>query len=200
MMGALARDFMTSLSKLRLHVLMVLATLIVFTTMVGVNELLFKAGEFVPGINWVYLPAGVRLVATLLFGFSGAIGLLLAGWLVNFYWLFPDDFARAFMGGIIAAVAPYGVYVMARYFFGLQSNLSNLSSGRLLVCIMVYALANPLLHQLWFGLSGWPAHGWYGMAAMIVGDFLGSIVVFYALKLALDRWMPVKPPQPLQSR
>ncbi|MEJ5895689.1 hypothetical protein WIT60_02375 [Aquabacterium sp. G14] len=65
---------------------MVLATFVAFLTMVGVNELLFRASEHVPGINWVYLPAGVRLLATLLFGFSGAVGLLLAAWCVNFWY------------------------------------------------------------------------------------------------------------------
>ena len=72
--------FMTILSRLGLQLGMIMITIVAFLTMVGVNELLFKAGEFVPGINWIYLPAGVRLLATLLFGLSGAVGLLLSAW------------------------------------------------------------------------------------------------------------------------
>lgn len=178
---------------------MVLATFVAFLTMVGVNELLFRASEHVPGINWVYLPAGVRLLATLLFGFSGAVGLLLAAWCVNFWYFFPDDFTRSFMGGIIATVAPYMVYVVARRFFGLQGSLTNLTPGKLLACIVAYSLASPLLHHLWFHLRDPDTHEWSGFLVMATGDFLGSVIVFYTLKLVLNRFMPAQGATPLRA-
>ena len=182
--------FMTILSRLGLQLGMIMITIVAFLTMVGGNELLFKAGEFVPGINWIYLPAGVRLLATLLFGLSGAVGLLLSAWCVNFWLFFPDDFSRSFLGGIIAAVAPYSVYIMARRFYGLQGSLVNLTAGKLLICIVVYSLASPLMHHVWFHLRDPVGHDWSGFWVMAVGDFLGSVVVFYTLKLALHLWMP----------
>jgi hypothetical protein len=45
--------------------------------MMAINEWLFTPFEFARGINWIYLPAGVRLLCTLLFAAAGAIGLLL---------------------------------------------------------------------------------------------------------------------------
>jgi|SRR3989338_1012707 hypothetical protein len=181
---------MTILSQIRLHLGMVLVTFVAFLTMVGVNEVLFRTVEFIPGINWVYLPAGVRLLATLLFGLSGAIGLLLASWCASFWIFFPDDFPRAFVGGIIAAVAPYIVYVMARRFFGLRGSLANLTAGKLLICIVGYSVASPLMHHIWFHLRDPVGHDWSGFFVMATGDFLGSVVVFYTIKLALNRWMP----------
>ena len=169
---------MTTLSKLRLHVGMIVATFVAFLTMVGVNDVLFKAAEHVPGINWVYLPAGIRLLATLLFGFSGAVGLLLASWFVNFYLFFPDDFSRAFLGGIIAAVAPYMVYVMAQRFFGLRGSLVN---------------------HLWFEFQEPQRHAWGGFFVMATGDFLGSVIVFYTLKLALNRFLPARDTRTLRT-
>lgn len=179
---------------------MVLATFVTFLTMVGLNEWLFKAGEHVPGINWIYLPAGVRLLATLLFGFSGAIGLLLAGWFVNFYFFFPHDFSRSFLGGIVAAVAPYTVYVMARRFCGLKATLANLTPSKLLLCIVAYSVASPLMHHVWFHLRDADTHEWSGFWVMAVGDFLGSVVVFYTLKLVLHLWRPTRPTRTLPSR
>lgn len=185
--------------RFRLHLSMVLATFVTFLLMVGANELLFRASEHVPGINWVYLPAGVRMVATLLFGLSGAIGLLLSAWCVNFWFLFPDDFARAFLGGVIAAVAPYIVYVMARRFFGLQGSLVNLTPGKLLICIVAYSIASPLLHHVWFHLRNPDAHEWSDFLVMATGDFLGSVIVFYVLKLVLNRFMPAQEASPLRN-
>src|SRR6476620_2133170 len=88
----------------------IVATMALFLVTLGANMLLFTQLEFARGINWVYLPAGMRLVCTLVFAEDGAIGLLLVSWLVSFCLFFPDDPVRAFVGGILAAVAPYGVY------------------------------------------------------------------------------------------
>ena len=67
---------------LRLQLAMVLATIVMFALTLAANGWLFPQLELIPGINWIYLPAGVRLVATLLFGGAGAVGLLIVSWLV----------------------------------------------------------------------------------------------------------------------
>lgn len=108
------------MSQIRMHITMVLATIVLFLLTLAINEWLFRYAEFVPGINWIYLPAGIRLLSTLLFGGAGAIGLLIVSWLVSFFYFFPDDFMRAFVGGIVATIAPYGVYKLAQHAFGLQ--------------------------------------------------------------------------------
>jgi hypothetical protein len=59
------------MSQIRMQITMVLATIVLFLLMLAINEWLFKYAEFVPGINWIYLPAGVRLLSTLLFGGPG---------------------------------------------------------------------------------------------------------------------------------
>lgn len=185
--------FMTILSRLQLHLAMVAITFVLFLTMVWVNEVFFNATFYIQGINWFYLPAGVRLLATLLFGFSGTIGLLLASWGVNFWYFFPHDFSRSFVGGLIGAFAPYMVYVMARHFFGLKGTLGNLTPGRLMICIVVFAISSPLMHHTWFHLQDAQAHDWTGFYVMALGDFLGSVVLCYALKLWLNRRPPRAP-------
>lgn len=163
---------------------LVIVTIVLFLAMLAVNEWLFKRFEFAPGINWVYLPAGMRLLCTLLFAEAGAIGLLLVSWGVSFLWFFPHDFARAFVGGILAALAPYLVYRMARRLYGFHRSLANLTPGRLLVLSVAYAFASPLLHHLWFAAQG--RDGLLeGFVVMFVGDLLGTLIVIYVMKLML---------------
>src|SRR5690606_27486272 len=133
---------------------MVLSTTVVFLVMLALNEWIFINSEFVRGVNWVYLPAGVRLLCTLLFGGPGAIGLLIASWLACVYYFFPDDVIRSIAGTLISTAAPYLVYRYARYAYCLQSSLSNLGPKSLLVCAAAYAFANALLHHLWFLMHG----------------------------------------------
>jgi hypothetical protein len=127
-----------------------LLTMFLFLATLFLNAWLFKRLEFVPGITWIFLPAGIRLLCTLLFAHSGAVGLLLASWLVGFLHYFPEDAERALVGGIISGGAPYLVYLAARRFWGLHSSLANLSTSRLLSLAIAYAFCNAFLHLLYF--------------------------------------------------
>ena len=78
-------------------------TIISFLALNWINELLFLQFEQSKGINWIFLPAGVRLLGTLLFGFAGFVGLLLASIYLNFYHFAFEDDARALYGAVAAA-------------------------------------------------------------------------------------------------
>jgi hypothetical protein len=175
------------MSQVRLNVLMVAATMILFVIALTINELLFTKLEFAAGINWIYLPAGVRLLCTLLFGEAGAIGLLLISWLVCFFYFFPNDPVRSFAGGLLASVAPYLVYLGAQKLYGLQATLTNLSPTRLLYCALAFSIASPLLHHLWFALYEHKDNLINSFTAMVIGDFSGCLVILYAFKWALQR-------------
>ena len=174
------------MSQFRLNTLMVLATIVLFSAMLLLNEV-FLPLEFARGINWVYLPAGMRLLCTLLFGGAGAFGLLIVSWAVCFLYFFPDDFLRAFMGGILASAAPYLVYLVARRTYGLQASLANLTTRRLLTCILAYSLASPSLLHLWFWLHGDGGDLLRGFGVMVAGDLVGTLIVVYAAKGLLAR-------------
>jgi hypothetical protein len=171
--------------NLRLQVLMVLATMLGFSAMLVLNEWLFTRLEFASGINWIYLPAGMRLLSTLLFAEAGAIGLLLISWIVCFFLFFPDDYVRSFVGGILATVAPYGVYLAARRVYGLQASLANLTAPRLLVCVVACSFASPLLHHIWFALRGERTELLRSFGVMFIGDLVGTLIVIYSIKLLL---------------
>ena len=169
----------------RFEVAMVLLTIVIFIGTLALNELLFKALEFGPGINWIYLPAGVRLLALLLFAEAGAVGILLASWLVCFFWLFPDDYMRSFAGGILAAAAPYLCYRGAQSLFGVKPSLANLTPRHLLLCALAYSIASPLLHHIWFAIQGEQVDLVRGFAVMFAGDLAGTLIVLYTAKAAL---------------
>lgn len=160
--------------------------MIAFVLMLMVNEWLFSTLEFARGINWIYLPAGMRLLCTLLFAEAGAVGLLLVSWLVCFFYFFPDDVSRSFMGGILAAAAPYLAYRIAQQAFGLRTSLSNLSSKRLFALIVFYSVASPVLHHIWFAIHGETDDFVRSFCIMFIGDLNGTVIVVYAMKMILS--------------
>lgn len=168
-------------ANLRLQFAMVAATIVLFGATLAVNEWLFRRLEFAPGINLIYLPAGMRLLCTLLFAEAGAIGLLIVSWFVSFYLFFPGQFERPFWGGILATLAPYLVYRGARGLYGLQASLVNLTPQRLLVLALAYSIASPLLHHAYFALQG-QDDLLRGFVAMFVGDLCGTLILVYTIK------------------
>ncbi|MGH8854940.1 MAG: hypothetical protein ACREWI_11740 [Telluria sp.] len=159
-------------------------TAILFLGAIALNELLFASMEFTRGINWIYLPAGVRLLCTLLFAEAGALGVLVASWLVGFLYFFPDDPIRAFAGGIVSALAPYLTYrVLVAGPVG--ASLAGLGPWRLLGCALAFSVASPALHHAWFALQGQREGLLEGFLVMASGDFAGTLIVLYAAKLAL---------------
>ncbi|PRF63148.1 hypothetical protein C6Q09_26860 [Burkholderia multivorans] len=174
------------MSNWRLRLASVIGTALVFVVSLWVNQEVFTHSEFVRGVNWIYLPSGVRLLATLLLGSDGAIGLLVASWLVDFLYFFPNDPIRSIAGGIIATVAPYATYRLAREHYGLHASLTNLTPKRLLVLALAFSVANPLLTNIWLALRGQTTNIGERFFAMFVGDLSGTIIILYTIKILLS--------------
>lgn len=171
-------------SSFRLNLYMVLATLFIHCALMIMNEIFFRRAEFLKGIGWIYLPAGTRLLCTLLFGRAGFVGLLICGWFACYWYYFPGDALRATMGAIAGALGPYLVYVLARREYGLDASLTNLTPTRLLGCAAACSIASPFLHHLWFTVNG-DEHLLPGFFVMCIGDFAGTLIVLYTAKTIL---------------
>ena len=170
----------------RLRLASIIGTGVVFVLSLWINQEVFAHSEFVRGVNWIYLPSGVRLLATLLLGGDGAIGLLVASWLVDFLYFFPNDPIRSIAGGVIATVAPYATYRLAREHYGLHASLTNLTPRRLLLLALAFSVANPLLTNIWLALRGQTTNIGERFFAMFVGDLIGALIILYTIKILLS--------------
>lgn len=173
------------MSRMSLQAAMVAATVVSFLGFNAVNEALFARYEFADGINWVFLPAGLRLLATLLFAEAGFVGLLLSGIVLNvFHFAFADP-VRALGGALAGALGPYLVYYYAAQRHGFAGSLRALTPGLLLWLTLLCSLASPLLHHLLFLAQGQTGGLLRSYAAMAVGDLCGTLLVLYGIKAVL---------------
>lgn len=184
------------MGSLRLHFWSITGTVAAFLASLWLNQAVFAGTSFVQGINWIYLPSGVRLLSTLLVGFDGFVGLLVAGLLADFLYWFPHDPVRAIAGAILGSLAPYLVYRLALERYHLRASLANLTPTRLLVLAVAYSIANPLLHHIWFALQGNTRNFGESFLTMFAGDLTGALIMLYAIKGILA----LLPTQPNRSR
>jgi len=135
------------------------------------------------GVNWIYLPAGLRLFLTLIFGLPGAIGISVSSFITCYYGVFPQDLTTCTGVALISGFAPY----LARFFvvknIHLAPDLSNLSLQNLSICILIYALFSAGLHQWWFTARGLEDAGAiHHFLVMMLGDIFGSILLIAGIK------------------
>ena len=161
-----------------------------------VYEWLFSWTEHVPGINWVYLPHGVRMMLVLLLGAAGALGFTLGAVLytqVTGYGPTFDpalDLALAVIPGFAAWVA---VMLTFRQWPGrslqplVSSSTRAMDGRRLLLLAFVSAILNSTSHITVRYALGNEAHDWTDLlTAMFVGDFFGALFLLYILNLIVQ--------------
>ena len=142
--------------------------------------------ENAKGVNWIFLPAGLRIFLTLLFPYAGAIGLATASILISLLGYYDVDLVTILGIGVISGLAPF----LGRYFaihnLQVRPDLSNLTIMQLLNSILAYSLLSSGLHQLWFKTRGLDSGSLNHFIAMYIGDVLGSILIVAIIKYGID--------------
>ena len=139
------------------------------------------------GVNWIYLPAGLRLFLTLIFGLPGALGIAFASTLISYYGELSSDLTICIGTGLISGFAPYLARIFVFSNVKLDADLSNMNLQKLLLCILIYALMSASLHQYWYATVGLENTGSLNhFAVMAIGDVLGSILLITLIKASLD--------------
>jgi hypothetical protein len=140
-----------------------------------------------PGIDLVFVPSGVRLIAIMIGGIWAVVGVSLGSLLMT-----GPEFHTVNAGTIMAVAAcsglcPYLALRASLRVTGVDTRLTQLSAGRLPVISLGVAVGSSLLHNLLFSLLG--IQPWTGFTnhtlAMATGDFLGILLAVIAAFLFL---------------
>lgn len=139
------------------------------------------------GVNWIYLPAGLRLFLILIFGLPGALGIALSSFLISYYGDFATNITTCIGIGLISGFAPYIARLFVLRQISIAPDLSDLNLPKLLSCILIYAVLSAGLHQWWFLVRGLDETGSFNhFIVMFLGDVLGSLLLIALVKYSLD--------------
>jgi len=151
------------------------------------NDWLTSSMAFGLGVNWIYLPAGLRLFLTLVFALPGAIGIAIASFLICWFGDFPHDLITCLGVGLISGFAPYIARIFVVANVRLAADLGDLNFPKLILCILIYAALSSGLHQWWYQVRGLNDAGTLNhFIVMFIGDILGTILLIAVIKYGLD--------------
>ncbi len=175
--------------SLKLSFTIVVCIALLWCSVYYLNEWLFSNFIFVQNaINWVFLPAAIRLFAVLLAGWVGVFGLFL-GSIVTSTWVWGEDqvVTQILVLATISSMAPMlGLLVCTRV-LKINNNFQGLSALNLLWLCATIAFLSVLAHNFAYYYFGRTVNILGGIGPMFVGDFLGMLIVLYVVKLTLPK-------------
>ena len=152
----------------------------------AVQGWLFQFTEHVSGVNWFYLPAGLRVVLVLVAGLNGALGIFAATIVINLLHMGDMNGTVLLLTAGASGFGAWFALLLMRWRGQIDAGLTVLTSSVLIQYALIYALFNAVFHQLvWWTLQRDGARFMVDVWPMFVGDLLGALFFLYALKVLL---------------
>lgn len=176
--------------------LMTLGAAVLFVGVFRLNDLLFSFLEYTDRVNWVFVPAGFRVLLVLVMGLPGAGGIALGTLWLDWQDQTPMGAAQRILTCLISGFGPWLVKAWMQARGELDDDLCRLVAS-LLKFVGAHAILNAVAHQwIRWAFDASTAHPWLNVGPMFTGDVLGAALVLYAFKLSLPALRRLRQRQP----
>ena len=166
--------------------LLVLICAVAYFCAFKLNLYWFEWIEFSHGVNWVYIPSGLRLLFVLIMARLGGIGIALSSITVNYFYGDTDAHVFNIVTGLLSGASPYVARYLAIKWFNLDTLLVNLTGRDFFKISVLFAAVNALLHQLWYFWMDKTQDFLASTLAMAVGDWFGTVLVLATVSLGIQ--------------
>ena len=171
-----------------------LLSAVLFVCFFELNGWLFHDFEHKQGINWLFLPAGFRVVLVLVLGLPGALGLMLGSWYIDAGLIDGPNILLAFLNGVAGGLTPWLVMKYLQKQQWLSDQLQKLNPLQLLNLTLSTSAASAAAHQMvWLWLERPQTNFWVDVWPMFIGNVTGALVMLYGFKFVLDKMRLVHP-------
>ncbi len=150
------------------------------------NGWLFSTFAVTENIAWIFLPAAIRMVAVLLSGWAGVVGLFVGSLAVIIPTLLADP-AHALILATLSSVPSFYAARLVLWLRGIPGNLAGMTGRDLLSLGLAGGLVNSTVHTLYFMLRAESMQPLSGLVPMFVGDAIGTVAMLYLGAMMLRR-------------
>ena len=156
-----------------------LAVALLWVLLFRLNRWALSSFDVTVFISWIFLPAAIRMLAIMACDWVGAVGLFAGALFTN-----QADPTISLTDGIVLAflssAGPLVAFWCCTRWLRLPFTLAGLTAKQLLGAVL-----NAVPHNIYFFLSGRMTSPIEGLVPMFLGDLIGTMVVLYAVSLAL---------------
>ena len=167
--------------------LIVLGSMFLWLLATALHSTILPFTSYVSGIDWLYLPSGVRVAILMAGGIWAAIGVTLASLFVSHGIYGFQTHLTTILIAVAAGFAPYISLRVTLALLKIDSNLKLLRSTHLPAICVGTAIGSSVLHNAVFCAT--EVHGCdlllLHTSAMALGDFTGSLAVLLLAQAAL---------------
>lgn len=153
------------------------------------NDWVFDQVKVSDFVSWVFLPAAIRMLSVLLFGWAGVAGLFL-GSIACIPQVAAEDPAKALILATLSSVPSLLAARCVQRLAGIPLDLAGLQPRHLLMFGLAGGLTNSVVHTAYFVLAQQSASALENFVPMFIGDSIGTLIILYLGALALRRIAP----------
>ena len=153
------------------------------------NEWLFPFFEHTLRLNWIFLPAALRPLIILMFGGTGALGLILGAFL-SVYGTTHGDLLHWAVLSIVLGATPWFAVSLGKAFLNIPQDLAGLKPRHILLLCGLCAGMNAVTLNGYLWSTGNLDGGAILVATVFVGDVVGAVILLLLTSSILAFAMP----------
>ena len=132
----------------------------------------------------VYFPSGIRLLAVMLFGWLGIVGILI-GWIFCYVFAHEKTLLECILLGLLSGFTAYFSYQVWRYFYQIDKTLLEITGKQLFALVFISSGISAFVRFLYIYTQDQDTSFVSIFSVGLVGDILGALFSLYLIKLIL---------------
>ena len=171
------------LNQITRALLAILISITIWLLSHELNHALFDFAYTTPLMSAIFIPAGVRVVIVLCFGWAGAVGIML-GYLITSHFHHGFSVLETLPLALLSGLTPYLGYRIWLKITKQPENFLTLKLKAIFLLTILCSLLSALGRSLVLNPANDP-HSFEGFLITLSGNLIGSLVFFYMLIFAV---------------
>lgn len=145
--------------------------------------------DIFPGVSLLFLPAGIKLLAIIIGGFPGVIGVYAVAVLADMQVWAQHDLMFHLASQMVWIGAPYLTYLAIRRYFQIDDHLVTVTGGQIGLVAVVVTVASSLASRAFYYVTGDVPLDIFNVSTwgMSLGDVAGIMLVLFGVSLVKRR-------------
>lgn len=175
------------LNQFSIFVIQTLSIAFAWVILYHFNQFIFDDLAINKYITWIFLPAFIRMLAVMVFEWSGVAGLIIGAYITRD--LHTSSAVTPIIFALISGLAPYFAMRCCQYFFKLPHSFEGLKAQHLFVFAFTGSFTCVCLNHFSFNYFGMDCT-FFTFSTMLIGDFSGTLLMLYTAALSLKLLKP----------